>query len=146
MCVQRTVRGVVRGSFVYLVPRADGRIVCGATMEERGWDAAPTAGGGYQLLRDVLALFPGLDDAELVGVRAGFRPGSPDGLPLIGAAAVEGLVIATGHHRNGILLTPVTADAVTATVLGEVMPVEVLPCDPGRFCGRFRADVARSGW
>ena len=78
----------------------------GATVEERGWDTTPTAGGAYELLRDALTLVPGLDEAELVAARAGLRPGTPDDLPMIGATGVDGLVVATGHHRNGILLTP----------------------------------------
>ncbi|MBN2624205.1 MAG: glycine oxidase ThiO [Acidimicrobiales bacterium] len=130
--VTRTVRGIVRGSSIYLVPRDDGRVVVGATVEERGWDIRATAGGAYELLRDALALVPGLDDAELVAVRAGSRPGSPDDLPMIGTSA-DGLVTATGHHRNGILLTPITADAVAAIVAGEPAPDEVAPCDPRRF-------------
>jgi glycine oxidase len=129
----RTVRGLVRGSSVYLVPRRDGRIVVGATVEERGWDTRVTAGGAYELLRDVLALVPGLDDAELAAVRTGLRPGSPDDLPMIGAGAVDGLVVATGHFRNGILLAPVTAEAVAGAVTGEPVPAEVGPCDPRRF-------------
>jgi len=137
----RTVRGLVRGSDVYLVPRQDGRVVVGATVEERGWDTTVTAGGAYELLRDVLALVPGLDDAELVAVRCGLRPGSPDHLPLVGPTAVAGLVVATGHYRNGILLTPVTAEAVAAAVTGEPLPDEVGPCDPRRFAGR-RQEVA----
>ncbi len=131
--VTRTVRGIVRGSSIYLVPRDDGRVIVGATVEERGWDTTPTAGGAYELLRDALALVPGLDDAELVAVRAGLRPGSPDDLPMIGPSGADGLVVATGHHRNGVLLTPVTADAIAATVAGEPMPAEVAPCDPRRF-------------
>jgi glycine oxidase len=117
--VRHVVRAFVRGSIVYLVPRDDGRVVCGATVEERGWDATPTAGAAYELLRDVLTLVPGLDDAELVGTTVGFRPGSPDDLPRIGPSPdVDGLVLATGHHRNGILLAPLTADRVRAAVLG----------------------------
>jgi glycine oxidase len=130
----RTVRGLVRGSSVYLVPRRDGRILVGATVEERGWDTRVTAGGAYELLRDVLALVPGLDDAELVAVRTGLRPGSPDDLPMIGPAnGLDGLIVATGHFRNGILLTPVTAEAVAAAVTGGPVPTEVGPCDPRRF-------------
>jgi glycine oxidase len=133
--VGRTLRGLVRGSSIYLVPRDDGRVAVGATVEERGWDARPTAGGAYELLRDALALVPGLDDAELVAVRTGLRPGSPDDLPMVGPGAVDGLVVATGHHRNGILLTPITAEAVAAAVLGEPVPAEVAACDPRRFVG-----------
>jgi glycine oxidase len=141
----RTVRGIVRGESVYLVPRDDGRVIVGATVEERGWDTRATAGGAYELLRDALALVPGLDDAELVAVRAGLRPGSPDDLPMIGPSAVEGLVVATGHHRNGVLLTPVTADAVVAAVAGDPMPDEVVPCDPGRFAGSGRSEARGAG-
>jgi glycine oxidase len=131
--VRHTLRGVVRGSSVYLVPRDDGRVVCGATVEERGWDSTVTAGAAYELLRDVLALVPGFDEAELVEVRAGFRPGTPDDLPLIGRSALDGLVLATGHFRNGILLTPITAEAVAAVVTGGAVPDEVAACDPTRF-------------
>ncbi len=141
--VTRTIRGLVHGFSIYLVPRGDGRLVVGATVEERGWDTTATAGGAYELLRDALALVPGLDDAELVAVRAGLRPGSPDDLPIIGPGLVEGLVVAAGHHRNGVLLTPITADAVTAAVLGEPVPDEVGPCDPHRF-GRSPGDMARA--
>lgn len=113
--VHHVVRAYVRGSVVYLVPRDDGRVVCGATVEERGWDPTPTAGAAYELLRDVLTLFPGLDDAELVGMTVGFRPGTHDDQPLIGPSPdVEGLVLATGHFRNGILLTPLTAARVAS--------------------------------
>ena len=129
----RTLRGLVHGFTIYLVPRADGRIVVGATVEEKGFDTTVTAGGAYALLRDALALVPGLDDAELVGVRAGLRPGSPDDMPMIGATAVPGLVVATGHYRNGILLTPITAEAVAAAVAGEPVPEAVVACDPRRF-------------
>lgn len=131
--VRHTVRGHVRGSAVYLVPRDDGRLIVGATSEERGWDARPTAGGAYELLRDVLTLFPGLDDAEVLATPVGFRPGSPDDLPLIGSTSVEGLVLATGHHRNGILLTPITADIVAALVTGDPLPPEASACRPDRF-------------
>ncbi|HET6771709.1 MAG TPA: glycine oxidase ThiO [Acidimicrobiales bacterium] len=134
--IARTVRGIVWGSSIYLVPRDDGRVVIGATVEERGFDTTPTAGGAYELLRNALAIVPGLDDAELVAVRAGLRPGSPDDLPMVGPSGVEGLVIATGHHRNGILLTPVTAEAVVALVTGGSVPAEVAACDPRRFAGR----------
>ncbi|MGH9191411.1 MAG: glycine oxidase ThiO [Acidimicrobiales bacterium] len=131
--VTHTLRGLVHGFTVYLVPRADGRLVVGATVQERGWDARVTAGGAYELLRDALALVPGLDDAELVAARAGLRPGTPDDLPLIGRGAMEGLVVATGHYRNGILLTPITAEAVVAAVAGDPPPPEVGACDPRRF-------------
>jgi glycine oxidase len=140
--ITRTLRGIVRGASVYLVPRDDGRIVVGATVEERGWDTTATAGGAYELLRDALALVPGLDDAELVAARAGLRPGSPDDLPMVGPSGVDGLVIATGHHRNGILLTPVTADLVAAVVAGGPVPDEAAACDPRRFRATAGARVS----
>lgn len=116
--LRHVVRAFVRGSIVYLVPRDDGRVVCGATVEERGWDDVATAGAAYELLRDVLLLVPGLDEAELLGTTVGFRPGTPDDLPRIGPSPdVEGLVLATGHYRNGILLTPLTAERVCAEVV-----------------------------
>jgi glycine oxidase len=142
--VTRIVRGLVHGSTVYLVPRVDGRLVVGATVQERGWDTRVTAGGAYELVRDALALVPGLDDAELVAVRAGLRPGSPDDLPMIGRSAIEGLVVATGHYRNGILLTPITAEAVAAAVAGHPLPPEVGACDPRRFDGPTGAAVPAS--
>ena len=131
--VTHTVRGLVHGFTVYLVPRGDGRLIVGATVQERGWDTRVTAGGAYELMRDALTLVPGLDDAELMAVRAGLRPGTPDDLPLIGWSAMEGLVVATGHYRNGILLTPITAEAVAAIVAGDPLPPEVGACDPRRF-------------
>jgi glycine oxidase len=131
--VEHAVRGYVRGSTVYLVPRDDGRVVVGATSEERGFDTTVTAGCVYRLLRDATSLIPGLDDAELVEARAGLRPGTADNAPLIGRVDVDGLIIATGHYRNGILLTPITADAVLAMLTGNEVPTVVGLCDPRRF-------------
>ena len=81
-------------------------------MEERGWDTTPTAGGVYELLRDLSELVPGVFELEIEELIAGLRPATPDNLPAIGRGALDGLVWATGHFRNGILLTPVTADLV----------------------------------
>jgi glycine oxidase len=124
---------MVKGTSIYLVPRADGRVVIGATVEERGWDTTVTAGGLYELLRDAVLLVPGLSELELHETRAGLRPGSPDNAPLIGLGGLGGLVVATGHFRNGILLTPVTADAVASIVLHGKVPDLVAPFDPRRF-------------
>ena len=84
----------------------------GATVEELGFDTRVTVEGIHRLLHDAAVLVPGLLDLELAEIGAGLRPGSPDNEPVIGTTPVDGLVVATGHHRNGILLTPVTADAV----------------------------------
>ena len=97
---------------VYLVPRPDGRLIAGATVEERGFDTTVTAGGVHELLREAYRLLPDVAEMELVEAMAGLRPGTPDNLPLIGPGALDGLVLACGHYRNGILLAPTTGDAV----------------------------------
>ncbi|MDQ3932421.1 MAG: glycine oxidase ThiO [Actinomycetota bacterium] len=102
----------VRGLDVYVVPRADGRVVVGATVEERGYDTAVTAGAMLNLLRDAFELLPGVIELALVETIAGLRPGTPDNAPLIGPGPLEGLVLASGHYRNGILLAPITAEAL----------------------------------
>ena len=112
----RTVRALVHGVNVYLVPRVDGEIVVGGTVEDRGLDATVTAGAVHDLLRDARAVVPEIAECALVEVHAGFRPGSPDNAPIIGQSAVEGLIVATGHFRNGVLLTPVTAAVVAGIV------------------------------
>jgi len=126
--VERTIR-TLDG---YLVPRADGRFVLGATVEDRGWDAAPTAGGVFELLRDMSEVVPGVLELELEEVGVGFRPATPDNVPLIGRLR-DDLVLATGHWRNGVLLAPVTADLVAGVLAGEPLPDWAAPCDPARF-------------
>jgi len=112
--LRRTVRGVVRGSSVYLVPRDSGELVVGATQEELGPDTTVTAGGIWELLRDARTLVPGVTELLLTDVVAGLRPGTPDNAPLLGPSSLPGLVLATGHFRAGVLLAPVTADTVSA--------------------------------
>jgi glycine oxidase len=127
------IRGLVRGTHLYCVPRADGRIVVGATQEEMGFDTSVTAEGIHTLLRDTVDLCPGLADLELIETSAGLRPGTPDNGPVVGAGGLNGLIVATGHFRHGILLTPITAEAVVALVGGEALPDELVPFGPGRF-------------
>ncbi|WP_432523739.1 glycine oxidase ThiO [Kineococcus sp. SYSU DK006] len=134
--LQRTVRGVVRDREVYLVPRTDGELVVGATSEDRGFDETVTAGAVHDLLRDAQALVPGVGELELVELLARTRPGSADNLPLVGPGRLPGLLLAVGHHRNGVLLSGVTADAVAALAAGEAVTPEVAACDPGRFGSR----------
>ncbi|MFF8564871.1 glycine oxidase ThiO [Streptomyces albidoflavus] len=137
----RTVRAVVRGSHVYLVPRENGELVIGATTEELGWDTTVTAGGVYELLRDAHELVPGLTELPFTEVRAGLRPGSPDNAPLLGPTALPGLHLATGHHRNGVLLTPVTGD-----VLADVLTTGELPGYADAFTARrFEAAPVQEG-
>ncbi|MBB5076968.1 glycine oxidase ThiO [Nonomuraea endophytica] len=124
----RCVRGTVHGQPVYLVPRGDGELVVGATQEELGFDTRVTAGGVYELLRDARELVPGVTELELAEVVAGLRPGTPDNLPLVGPGGERGLLVATGHHRGGVLLAPLTA----AVLMGEEGELASL-CSPGRF-------------
>ncbi len=128
--------GIVAGERVYMVPRADGRLIVGATVEERGFDTTVTAGGVHELLREAYRLIPEIAELELVEATAGLRPGSPDNAPLIGAGDAEGLLIATGHFRNGVLQAPATADCITALLMGEAPPVDLRPFSPQRFAGR----------
>jgi glycine oxidase len=120
--VTRTVRGLVRGAPVYLVPRDGREVVLGATQEEMGADLRPTAGGMWELLRDAHALVPGVSELEVAETRVGLRPGSPDNEPLLGPTAVPGLHLAAGHFRHGVLLTPATADALADALTGGVLP------------------------
>ncbi len=131
--LQRNLRALVSGSDVYLAPRRDGSVVLGATVEERGPDTAVTAGAIYELLRDAVRVLPGVSELELDESLAGLRPGTPDNAPLLGPTSVEGLVVATGHYRNGILLAPVTGDAIAGYLATGRLPPEILPFSPGRF-------------
>ncbi|MEU2182079.1 glycine oxidase ThiO [Streptomyces thermolilacinus] len=129
----RSVRAVVRGSHVYLVPRENGELVIGATSEEMGWDTTVTAGGVYELLRDAHELVPGLTELPLTETCAGLRPGSPDNAPLLGPTALPGLHLATGHYRNGVLLTPVTGDVMAAVLTTGELPEVARAFTPARF-------------
>ncbi len=103
---------------VYLVPREGGRLVVGATVEERGFDLTVTAGGVHELLREAYRLLPEVAEMELVETMAGLRPGTPDNLPAVGRSGLEGLIWATGHYRNGILLAPLAAERVVESLAG----------------------------
>jgi len=112
-------RHILASERVYLVPRPDGRLVVGATVEEMGFDTTVTAGGVHELLREAYRLLPDVAEMELLGAIAGLRPGTPDNLPLVGPGAFDGLVLATGHYRNGILLAPLAAEAVADLLSGN---------------------------
>jgi glycine oxidase len=101
----------------YLVPRGDGRVVLGATMEERGFDTAVTAGAVHELLRDASELVPGVLELEIEELVAGLRPGTPDNLPIV-RRLDDRVIAATGHHRNGILLAPLAAELVVSELAG----------------------------
>jgi len=125
--------GIVVTERVYLVPRSDGRLIAGATVEEMGFDSTVTAGGVFELLREAYRALPDIAEMELERTVAGLRPGTPDNAPIVGRSAVEGLLYATGHFRNGILLAPLTADAVAALLSDNEPPVEMAVADPSRF-------------
>ena len=131
--LSRTLRAVVAGSSVYIVPRADGRVVVGVTVEEHGAAGTVTAGGVYELLRDATRVLPALKEFELLEAFAAARPGSPDNAPIVGATPRRGLFVATGHYRHGILLTPVTLEVLEAVLRGEEAPEWAAPLSPGRF-------------
>ncbi|WP_017617055.1 FAD-dependent oxidoreductase, partial [Nocardiopsis gilva] len=119
--VSRTVRGLVKGSPVYLVPRADGEVVLGATQEEMGDDTRLTAGGVWELLRDGHELVPGISELEIAETCVGLRPAAPDNEPLLGPTRLPGLHLAAGHFRHGVLFTPATGDAMAeALTTGEL--------------------------
>jgi glycine oxidase len=123
---------IVCSERIYLVPRTDGRLVAGATQEERGFDTTVTAGGVHELLREAYRVLPDVAEMELIGMVAGLRPGTPDNLPIVGRGAARGLVLATGHFRNGIMLAPITAEAVAAILAGRPVPPAMSAADPAR--------------
>lgn len=132
-----TVRAIVEGKPIYLVPRADGEVVLGATQYEAGYDEAVTARGVRELLEGAERILPGITEYELVETAAGLRAGSRDALPYIGEVG-EGVYAATGHHRNGLLMAPVTAEAVVAWLSGEAPPDEVTAASPARLVEKER--------
>ena len=131
----------------YLVPRWDGRLLVGGTVEERGFDVRLTAGGLLALLEGAWRAVPAIEELPIAETWVGFRPGSRDDAPMLGPSGLEGLVVATGHHRNGILLTPVTAEVISAYVLTGRLPEVARSFIPARFRDHPRyspATVART--
>ena len=129
----RTIRASIHGRPVYVVPRAGGEVVIGATSEEHAGEPTPTVGGVLRLLEDARALVPTLDAAGILDVTCRIRPGTPDNGPLVGPSSTPGLLVAGGHHRGGVLLAPITASAVRAYVEGGDVPDVALPFHPNRF-------------
>jgi glycine oxidase len=122
---------IIRSEHVYVVPRASGETVIGATIEDAGYDETPTAEATDILLTQAVRAVPAVKELELVEPVASLRPGTPDDGPLIGEW--QEFVVATGHYRNGILLAPITADAVAALLAGDALPQVAMPFDPNRF-------------
>ena len=117
----------------YLVPRRDGRLIVGATVEEKGYDTSLTAGGVLTLLEAAWRVMPAVEELPIDEMWVGHRPGSRDDAPILGAGPLDGLVYATGHHRNGILLAPITADATARLVLDGVADPVIRPFGIERF-------------
>jgi glycine oxidase len=129
------IRHVVRTPDVYLVPRADGELLVGATSEERGFDPAPTAGAVLELLGEAFRAVPGVAELAVSELTVGFRPALRDHLPAIGATRLPGVLLAAGHYRNGVLLAPVTARLLVEGVIRGAMPEALAPFSPARFEG-----------
>jgi glycine oxidase len=139
------VRHVIWAPRSYLVPRRDGRLVVGATVEERGFDDTLTAGGLLALLEGAWRAMPGIEELPIAETWVGFRPGSRDDAPMLGPSGIGGLVVATGHHRNGILLAPLTIEAVSAYVLTGRLAPTLQPFSPERFHNKAARLASRAG-
>jgi glycine oxidase len=127
------VSHVIWAPGAYLVPRLDGRLIVGATVEEKGFDAQMTAGGVLALLEASWRVLPAIEELPIDEMWVGHRPGSRDDAPILGPGPLDGLIYATGHHRNGILLTPVTADAIARLALDGVIDASIRPFGMERF-------------
>ncbi len=127
------LKHVIRSSKAYLIPRSDGRLLVGATVEEAGFDKRTDPATIQGLHRAALELVPKLRDAKILEDWAGLRPGTPDALPILGATATPGYYVATGHFRDGILLAPVTAEVMTAVIEGRAPEHDLTPFSPARF-------------
>jgi glycine oxidase len=138
------IRRVLRSAKGYLVPRADGRILAGSTLEDAGFEKAVTPAGMQKIMNAARELVPALVGAEIVEKWAGLRPGTPDNLPILGPTDLPGLIVATGHYRNGILLAPVTAKLVRAWVCGEPASPDATSFSPQRFTRQAASLAAES--
>jgi glycine oxidase len=139
------LRHVLRSERGYIVPRRDGRVVAGSTLEDAGFDKHVTPAGLQQILSATLELAPALGDAEVLETWAGLRPGTPDDLPILGPTGIEGLLVATGHYRNGILLAPITAKLLREWITSGKTSFETEIFSPLRFArDKTRAGARRS--
>jgi glycine oxidase len=139
---ERPCERIIRTERVYLVPRGGEEVVVGATTDDRGFDLRVTAGGVHELLREAYRALPEIAELELVECSAGLRPGTPDNAPVIGPAGPAGMLVASGHYRNGVLLAPLTADTVVALLTGSEPPAEAAALTPDRFGRRLQGAQA----
>jgi glycine oxidase len=137
LCLAAPSRGflkhVIRSRDVYLIPRSDGRILVGATVEDVGFDKRTDPATLQRFHRAALTLLPGLKNARILEDWAGLRPGTPDGLPILGATDIPGYYVATGHFRDGILLAPITAQIMADAITGGKLGFDLAPFSPARF-------------
>ena len=135
LCVvgQSVLRHVIRAPEVYLVPRSDGRILIGSTLEEAGYDKRTDADTIRRMHQAAIRLIPALSQARMLEAWAGLRPGTPDDLPILGATGTSGYFVAAGHFRDGILLAPITAELMAQVVTGAKPELDLTPFSPGRF-------------
>jgi glycine oxidase len=127
------LRHVVRAPEIYLVPRSNGRILIGSTLEEAGYDKRVDAEVINRMHAAAIALLPSLEHARLLEAWTGLRPGTPDDLPILGPTSMPGYFVAAGHFRDGILLAPVTAEVMAQVVAGSKPAQDILPFSPARF-------------
>lgn len=127
------IKHVIRSKDVYLVPRSDGKLVIGSTLEDAGFNKQTDVGALERLLSNAVGLYPGLAKSRRHEAWAGLRPGTPDELPILGETAISGFFAATGHYRDGILLAPVTARAMADLMLKGISGHSLAPFSPGRF-------------
>jgi len=129
----KSVRHIVKHDALYLVPREDGRLLVGATMEDVGFRSGNTVAEVHGLLHGVMRMFPGLAACEIERQWMGFRPGSPDGMPFLGKLpGVKGLFIASGHYRNGVALAPITARCMAEWIVDGKPSFDLTPFSPSR--------------
>jgi glycine oxidase len=136
------IERVIWGEKIYLVPRNDGRILAGATVEYVGFDKQITAGGIEKILSAAIEVIPEFANARIEETWAGLRPDSPDHLPILGPTEIEGLMIATGHFRSGVLLTPITARLIRQWITERSVEIEWDRLSPMRFIEARRETTA----
>jgi glycine oxidase len=127
-----TIGPVIEAADTYLIPRADGKILIGSTLEDVGFDKRVTLDAVSSLAARAAAILPALGNLPLVTSWAGLRPSTPDRLPYIGRTSMEGLLVSTGHYRNGILLSPISAALIADLIAGRTPSMDLAPFDPGR--------------
>jgi len=127
------LRHVIRSRRVYLVPRKDGRVLIGSTLEDAGFDKKVDPVTIQELLQSAANLAPAIGEAKILEAWAGLRPGSPDDLPILGPGRLPGTYVATGHFRNGILLAPITAVVMSELIQGASLRADLRPFAPARF-------------